>query len=383
MKSEKWGTWVSALLYVALGGALGRALGDLLFSGQAELPFGEKLFLLGGALLLVYLAGMIQTILHEAGHLLFGLLSGYRFCSFRIGQWMLARQNGALRLCRFFLAGTAGQCLMDPPDMREGKLPYVLYNLGGVILNAASALLFFWMYRLCASGGTALFAFFCLTLSLMGAAYALLNGIPMRVQLVDNDGRNACSLGKDPAALRAFWLQLRINAAKTSGQRLRDMPVAWFRFPAEAELQNPMIAAEAVEFIDCQMDLHQFAQAARTIDWLLQAKTGLLGLHRNLLLCDRLYCALLLGEDAAPYDTPAMAKFRKQMSPYPSVIRTEYARALLAERDEAKATAFQARFDQLTKRYPYQGDLESDRECMELARRVAQGCPLQEETALP
>ena len=383
MKSEKWGTWVSVLLYVALGGALGRALGDLLSSGQAELPFGEKLFLLGGALLLVYLAGMIQTILHEAGHLLFGLLSGYRFCSFRIGQWMLARQNGALRLCRFFLAGTAGQCLMDPPDMREGKLPYVLYNLGGVILNASSALLFFWMYRLCASGGTALFAFFCLTLSLMGAAYALLNGIPMRVQLIDNDGRNACSLGKDPAALRAFWLQLRINAAKTSGQRLWDMPVAWFRFPAEAELQNPMIAAEAVEFIDCQMDLHQFAQAARTIDWLLQAKTGLLGLHRNLLLCDRLYCALLLGEDAAPYDTPAMVKFRKQMAPYPSVIRTEYARALLAERDEAKAAAFQARFDQLTKRYPYQGDLESDRECMELARQVAQGCPLQEETALP
>lgn len=382
MKSEKWGKWISVLLYVALGGALGWALGNFLSSGQVELPLGEKLLLLGGVLLLVYLAGMLQTILHETGHLLFGLLSGYRFCSFRIGQWMLARQNGALRFCRFFLAGTAGQCLMDPPDMREGKLPYVLYNLGGVILNAASALLFFWMYHLCASGA-ALFAFFCLALGLMGAAGALLNGIPMRVQLIDNDGRNACSLGKDPAALRAFWLQLRINAAKTSGQRLRDMPVAWFRFPAEAELQNPMIAAEAVGFIDCQMDLHKFAQAARTIDWLLHAKTGLLGLHRNLLLCDRLYCALLLGEDAAPYDTPAMAQFRKQMAPYPSVIRTEYARALLAERDEAKAAAFQARFDKLTERYPYQGDLESDRECMELARRVAQGCPLQEETALP
>ena len=106
MKSEKWGKWISVLLYVALGGALGWALGNFLSSGQVELPLGEKLLLLGGALLLVYLAGMLQTILHEAGHLLFGLLSGYRFCSFRIGQWMLARQNGALRFCRFFLAGT-------------------------------------------------------------------------------------------------------------------------------------------------------------------------------------------------------------------------------------------------------------------------------------
>ncbi|MEI3416494.1 MAG: hypothetical protein V8Q43_02890 [Christensenellaceae bacterium] len=76
MKSEKWGKWISVLLYVALGGALGWALGNFLSSGQVELSLGEKLLLLGGALLLVYLAGMVQTILHEAGHLLFGLLSG-------------------------------------------------------------------------------------------------------------------------------------------------------------------------------------------------------------------------------------------------------------------------------------------------------------------
>ena len=112
MKSKKWGKWISVLLYVALGGALGWALGNFLSIGQVELPLGEKLLLLGGALLLVYLAGMLQTILHEAGHLLFGLLSGYRFCSFRIGQWMLARQNGALRFLPVF-PGRDGGAVSD------------------------------------------------------------------------------------------------------------------------------------------------------------------------------------------------------------------------------------------------------------------------------
>lgn len=48
MKSEKWGKWISVLLYVALGGALGWALGNFLSSGQVELPLGEKLLLARG-----------------------------------------------------------------------------------------------------------------------------------------------------------------------------------------------------------------------------------------------------------------------------------------------------------------------------------------------
>lgn len=48
MKSEKWGKWISVLLYVALGGALGWALGNFLSSGQVELSLGEKLLLARG-----------------------------------------------------------------------------------------------------------------------------------------------------------------------------------------------------------------------------------------------------------------------------------------------------------------------------------------------
>ena len=39
----------------------------------------------------------LQTAVHEAGHLVFGLLSGYRFSSYRIGSLMLLRSGGKLR----------------------------------------------------------------------------------------------------------------------------------------------------------------------------------------------------------------------------------------------------------------------------------------------
>ena len=61
-------------------------------------------------------------------------------------------------------------------------------------------------------------AFFSgLFMVLLGVGMALTNGIPLRVQGIANDGANARDLGKDPAALRAFWIQLSINARQAEG----------------------------------------------------------------------------------------------------------------------------------------------------------------------
>ena len=43
----------------------------------------------------------------------------------------------------------------------------------------------------------------------VGLVFTLLNGIPMKVGGIDNDGRNALSLRKSKTALYAFWLQMK------------------------------------------------------------------------------------------------------------------------------------------------------------------------------
>ena len=62
-------------------------------------------------------------------------MTGYKFNSFRIFSVILIKQNEKLKIKNISLAGTGGQCLMSPPELIDGKMPYVLYNLGGVIFK--------------------------------------------------------------------------------------------------------------------------------------------------------------------------------------------------------------------------------------------------------
>ena len=88
----------------------------------------------------------LQLIIHELGHLIFGLLSGYKFSSFRIGNIILLKHRKKLKFKKLKIAGTAGQCLMSPPEIKDGKVPVFLYNLGGALLNLISCVIFFIIY---------------------------------------------------------------------------------------------------------------------------------------------------------------------------------------------------------------------------------------------
>ena len=92
-------------------------------------------------------------------------------------------------------------------------------------------------------------------------------------------------------------------------------------------------------------------------------------LYRGLLVCDRVTVELL-GEARpavlADFLTQGQVKFMGQMKRFPSVLRTRYLHALLAERDPAKAAAIRARFETVAGTYPYPADIASERELMAL-----------------
>ena len=363
------GNAIGVLFMVLFGAALGIFAGKDLFEVVRDVSFGEYLLHIAWLIVMMTAAFYLQIILHEGGHLVCGLLTGYRFVSFRIGSWMVQRENGWLRFHRYSLAGTAGQCLLAPPEMTDGKMPYQLYNLGGVLFNLLSALLSGLLALHFGDVWTAkvFFEMLCVT----GLGNAMTNGIPLRVQGVANDGANACGLGKDPAALRAFWVQLSVNAWQAEGAALRDMPAEWFALPAEG-LDNIMVAGQAALHVSRLMSEQRLADAARAIDALLRQDTALLPLHRSMILCDRLTCALLLGEDAAPllqrWNSKEQCAFRRQMKDYPAVLRTEYLTALLAEKDAAKAHVFHERFDRCAKSYPFAAEAADERALMELGK---------------
>lgn len=332
----------------------------------------------GGVVLLwavsVFAGFSLQLILHEAGHLVCGLATGYRFVSFRIGSWMLQQEHGKLQLRKYTLAGTGGQCLLAPPPLTDGKMPYLLYNLGGPLANLLTAVVLGLAALLSGSGVARMF---CGTQAVIGLFLALSNGLPLR-GAINNDGANARAMGKDPAALRSLWVQLSVNAGQAEGIRLKEMPEAWFALPTETELQNSMTAVLAALRENRLMDEHRFDEAAALIDRLSAAPHGQMPLYDSLFLCDRLYLALLRGEDAfqwlEAWETKPMLQFRKAMRNFPAVLRTEYAAALHLG-DNARAEQLRACFEAQAKRYPYPGEIEGERELINLSV-IPSGCHL-------
>lgn len=364
-KKNRLQSVVMFLAFALLGGVCGLAMAPILDS--LNLP-GGIVMIMAVLMVTVFLAVTVQIIIHEAGHLVFGLLTGYKFSSFRIFSFMWIRQEGKIRFKRFSLTGTGGQCLLAPPPMVNGSFPVALYNLGGPLFNAISAVLFF-VGALLGRNHPVVYAS-CTVLAITGLVLALTNGIPMRSGTVDNDGRNALSLRKNPEALRAFWIQMKISEQTAKGVRLKDMPEEWFQVPADDRLDNSMISALGVFAANRLMDEHRLEEADQLMAHLLDAAPGMIEMYRFLLINDRIYCELL-GENRRDviegFLTKKQCKLTKAMGNSPTVIRTQYACALLSEHNEKQAEAIKQQFRKLEKTYPYSTDLEAERELMELA----------------
>ena len=332
-------------------------------------PLGiNPLLQIAGFFLAVYAALIFHIIVHEGGHLVFGLLSGYRFSSFRVFSFMWVKEGESVKFKRHSVAGTGGQCLMSPPDIKDGKMPVAWYNLGGSLMNIIFGLLFLGGFFLC--GEVSILSAILLLFALLGFALAILNGVPMRTGTIDNDGYNAISLAKDPAALEAFWMQMKVVEETTRGVRLRDMPAEWFTVPTDEAMGNSMVAARGVFACNRLMDEERFAEADELMAHLLSIESGMVGLHRSILICERIYVELITQNRREVIDeqlTKNLQSFMKAMKDNPSILRTQYAIALLHENNKAKAETVKAQFEKRAKTYPYPHEIAPERDLMAIA----------------
>ena len=368
---KKIGSCIGVLLSTFLFAICGYLVAKYGIGELENLTTGERLFKISLCFVAIYVAVIVQIIIHEAGHLIFGQLSGYEFSSFRIFSFMWIKKNGKIELKRLNIAGTGGQCLMSPPDMVDGKVPVILYNLGGCITNLCSGILFFFLANLCHINKNVFLIF--LLLGIVGVGFAVTNGLPL-MGTVNNDGYNAFSLGKNKEGMKAFWITMKINELiSVQNKRLKDMPGELFFMPEKQYLKDSLIASIGVYYCNYLMDLHRFEEAKNQIEYLLENSTGVVELHKALLKNDLAYIALLNGEmeEAKNIITDKnVAKIRKAMKDFPSVIRTEYAYALLCEKDEKKAEKKLEMFHRIEKTYPNTSDIESEMELIEVIQDV-------------
>lgn len=319
---------------------------------------------------LASLAGFLISLfvivtLHEAGHLVCGLYSGYKFVSFRIFNLTFIRIDGKMRVKRFAIAGTGGQCLLSPPDLPIEKIPTALYNAGGILANLL--LLFISVFVLCTSSNpyvTEVMAIFVI----VDLLFIIINGVPMKLGGVANDAYNMIHLRKNPLSKQAFMTQLRSNALIQDGIRPKDMPAGWFEWETDIDYRNALEVSIPLMYASRKIDEMEWSIAYEEFEELYGHKSELMQLYVNEIACELAFCAMITGRlDEA--EKLLDSKLRKYIEAYKKVMSSKMrvlcAVALYIDNDRDKAESIYKSLEASKDKYLLQGEVKSDLAIME------------------
>ena len=306
----------------------------------------------------VLIAFILHIILHEGGHLVAGLLTGYRFVSFRFLNFTLINQDGHLRWRNFELAGTGGQCLMAPPDKPLEEIDTRWYNAGGVLANiliALISLVLIWAFDLPFWLDALL-----INMIIIGILVALTNGIPMKVGGVANDGRNLLQLEKDIPGKQGFCNILDINARSQQGETYSEMPERLFALPQPIDWTNSMHVGCVMIAATRMIALHQWEDAYQLLTEALNHKDDYIKLYQLEVENMMTQACILTGrnDEARRHYTQEVEKYVVMHSSTQSDKQlTSMAVALALNNDRPKAESMLQKLEAERDKFVHQGDV--------------------------
>ncbi|MBQ7943904.1 MAG: M50 family metallopeptidase [Lachnospiraceae bacterium] len=323
-------------------------------------------FMLGymGTFLMFFVVLYIDIILHEAGHLVMGLMSGYQFGFFRIGSWMLAKYEDGIKFKKFTLPGTGGQCLMVPPAYNDGNFPYKRYYAGGVLVNAITAII---MLTIGLVLGTENYWGKFMIVSAMITGYLVVeNTIPKD----SNDGALLFQAETDEEQRKSIWECLQYVALQQQGARAKDMPRIWEPMTDE-ELVAGVDKAGTISKLGARLsyllDLQDYETVYTLLDKSLSNKK-MMSILKQQFKIEKLFTEILLynrsEEIEKLYDDELKTYIKQTTKTMIGTARFMYAYYLLVEKNEEKAQREKERFERLCKNHPYAGDMAVEKEMM-------------------
>jgi len=200
------------------------------------------------------------VIVHEAGHLVFGLLTGWTFSSFRVGALVWVKEGNRIRF-RYSPSFMAGQCLMKPVE-DAAKFKFLLYNMGGVIGNLFLSSVFGTLIEFSNTWFLTLGLWVALLVNLY---MAITNILPITNSEVPTDGANMLEALKSKRATWAFHMQLYINHEVSAGKRYRDINPEILQVSDRAAAGNYLIAYLVILEADYWCDAGNYEMAMQTL----------------------------------------------------------------------------------------------------------------------
>lgn len=303
-----------------------------------EAGAGLSLLLLGAGLIAFLLFYLLSVILHEAGHLVCGVMTGWKFVSFRVGSLTLVRREGQYLRRRANLPGTAGQCLLEPPDGEFENCPFGLYHLGGGLMNLLIGGL------LCCFLPIANPAAACIlkTFVYLSLAFGANNLIPMKLKGMTNDGYLLIELRNNARSREANYLLLKAYAALIRVKMYGELPEELVERVSHYECHDLSSVSEANVFnyrADFAFYRGDYADAQAVSERIAES-AEVLEIFKNDARAKLLYFKLMDGASPEEIDALYDKKLREYLAKVPelpSTRRLMFAVELLYKKDKTAA----------------------------------------------
>ena len=180
---------------------------------------------------------IISIFIHELGHLVMGLATGYTFSSFQVGNLLWTKEGGRIKFKIEKQTYVLGQCLMVPTENEE-DFNFFWYNFGGGLFNLIALIIGVIIIRF---GAVNEFWYNFLVIgNFINGFNVLVNLIPL--SFLGNDGFNIYSASKSLEARNGLHKTLIFNDALKNGKRYRDFSPETFKVKEGTNLADYWVA---------------------------------------------------------------------------------------------------------------------------------------------
>jgi len=362
---KKKSSAIGNIIMICFGAVIGFVIAALMNNSGDD---GETSFLyLIFIILAFFISILLGLIIHEAGHLVCGLKTGYEFVSFRVGSLTVVKEDGKLVRRKFTIAGTGGQCVMthEPVENPE-DMPYFWYHFGGGFFNILCAVIGLVLYLIIPNKTVGMyFAVF----TAVSVILALMNLIPIKAMGVPNDGYNIYLLHKSPKNRKMIFNSMAANGLQYKGNRLKDMPEELF-YGADPE-GGIYETAQALLCANRELDRHDFEAAKKIYEQVL-SNPELVDIYKNECKCELMFTRIVTGESKEKalenYDKNLQSYINQTGKTYIMRKRLMYAYYLITEKDCDKAQAEYQAALKMKDTYPCKGEYDSEMEIIEYVK---------------
>lgn len=321
------------------------------------------LFLLG-----TIIAGLLNTLLHEWGHVLAGKRAGMEFLSLRLWFFTIVKENGKTKWVWSRFIDQAGACEMLPTKSDDLKKSFARMTAGGLIGSAvcvALGIVFaclagifpWWLYCIC-------------SIFLPVSAYCFLtNALPMNDQGIRNDGGVLYGIRHDDDTTKVSLNLLQIQAELHAGKSPSEIaPELYFDLPQLVEDDVNFLLLLSARYA-YYVDAGDLENANKISERLFLIKKYVPKVFADQYNCDLLYnaCAIKKSEYEADDLMDYVEKYLNASDTATSMrIKTAYVLYVVADREEA--ARFLERGESLIEDEPILGIAKMERKLFERMR---------------